>query len=123
MRRRRSIRRCVRPASHRRATWSGSISRRYCLRRPVVPRETRTSLPHQVEGIEFLRRNERAALFDEQGLGKSKQLIDAVAAQIVAGDLAGAVIVCPNGLKTNWAEEIAKFSHLPFAVVVPCRTA
>jgi len=81
-----------------------------------VPRETRTSLPHQVEGIEFLRRNERAALFDEQGLGKSKQLIDAVAAQIVAGDLAGAVIVCPNGLKTNWAEEIAKFSDLPVAV-------
>ena len=48
--------------------------------------------------------------------GKSKQLIDAVAAQIVTGDLAGAVIVCPNGLKTNWAQEIAKFSDLPVAV-------
>jgi SNF2 family DNA or RNA helicase len=81
-----------------------------------VPSDTRAPLPHQIEGIEFLRHNERAALFDEQGLGKSKQLIDAVAAQIVAGDLAGAVIVCPNGLKTNWAQEIAKFSELPVAV-------
>jgi len=43
-------------------------------------------------------------------------LIDAIAAQIAAGDVAGAVIVCPNGLKTNWAEEIAKFSDLPVAV-------
>jgi SNF2 family DNA or RNA helicase len=75
-----------------------------------------TQLPHQVEGTEFLRRNKRAALFDEQGLGKSKQLIDAIVAQIADGELAGAVIVCPNGLKTNWAEEIAKFSNLPVAV-------
>ncbi|MGJ4941425.1 DEAD/DEAH box helicase [Bradyrhizobium sp. HKCCYLS1011] len=73
-------------------------------------------LPHQVEGAEFLRVNERAALFDEQGLGKSKQLIDAIAVQVGSGELAGAVIVCPNGLKTNWAEEIAKFSDLPVAV-------
>ena len=81
-----------------------------------MPRETNIPLPHQAEGTEFLRRNERAALFDEQGLGKSKQLIDAIAAQIAAGDVAGAVIVCPNGLKTNWAQEIAKFSDLPVAV-------
>ncbi len=81
-----------------------------------MPRDTKASLPHQLEGTEFLRSNERAALFDEQGLGKSKQLIDAIAAQIEAGALAGALIVCPNGLKTNWAQEIAKFSDLPTAV-------
>ncbi|MCK1539820.1 MULTISPECIES: DEAD/DEAH box helicase [unclassified Bradyrhizobium] len=81
-----------------------------------MPRDPGAQLPHQAEGTEFLRRNERAALFDEQGLGKSKQLIDAIAAQIAAGELAGAVIVCPNGLKTNWAEEIAKFSDLSVAV-------
>lgn len=75
-----------------------------------------SALPHQVEGTEFLVRNERAALFDEQGLGKSKQLIDAIVAQISTGNVAGALIVCPNGLKTNWSEEIAKFSGLPVAV-------
>ena len=74
------------------------------------------SLPHQVAGTRFLRENERAALFDEQGLGKSKQLIDAVVAEIAQGTLGGALIICPNGLKTNWAEEVERFSTLPYAV-------
>jgi len=74
------------------------------------------SLPHQSEGTAFLRSKERAALFDEQGLGKSKQLIDAVVAEIGAGAIKGAVIICPNGLKTNWAEEIERFCELPYAV-------
>lgn len=74
------------------------------------------SLPHQVDGTRFLRENERAALFDEQGLGKSKQLIDAVSAEVTQGALGGALIICPNGLKTNWAEEIERYSTLPYAV-------
>lgn len=73
-------------------------------------------LPHQSEGTAFLRKRTRAALFDEQGLGKSKQLIDAIAGEIKAGAIQGAVIVCPNGLKTNWGEEVERFSSLPFAV-------
>lgn len=81
-----------------------------------MPREKIALLPHQVEGTEFLRQNERAALFDEQGLGKTKQLIDAIAAEIAGETLSGAVIICPNGLKTTWAEEIKKFSDLPVAV-------
>jgi len=44
-----------------------------------MPRNNISLMPHQTEGTEFLRQNERAALFDEQGLGKSKQLIDAIA--------------------------------------------
>lgn len=82
-----------------------------------------SSLPHQAEGTAFLRANERAALFDEQGLGKSKQLIDAIAAEIGTGNLEGALVVCPNGLKSTWAEEIERFSSLPFAVFGAGRTA
>ncbi|MBS0418666.1 MAG: DEAD/DEAH box helicase [Proteobacteria bacterium] len=74
------------------------------------------SLPHQIAGTRFLRENERAALFDEQGLGKSKQLIDAVSAEVANATLGGALIVCPNGLKTKWAEEVERFSTLPYAV-------
>jgi SWI/SNF-related matrix-associated actin-dependent regulator 1 of chromatin subfamily A len=74
------------------------------------------SLPHQRTGTRFLRERERAALFDEQGLGKSKQLIDAVAAEIAADSIRGALIVCPNGLKSNWADEVERFSPLPYAV-------
>ena len=75
-----------------------------------------TPLKHQAEGTRFLRSKERAALFDEQGLGKSKQLIDAIAGEIGASRLSGALIVCPNGLKSTWADEIERFCSLPYAV-------
>jgi SWI/SNF-related matrix-associated actin-dependent regulator 1 of chromatin subfamily A len=79
-------------------------------------KRTTQDLPHQVEGTDFLRANKYAALFDEQGLGKSKQVIDAISAEMEAGALAGALIICPNGLKSNWASEIERFSQLPFAL-------
>lgn len=80
-------------------------------------------LDHQVKGTKFLRENERAGLFDEQGLGKSKQLIDAITAEVSAGSIQGALIVCPNGLKTNWAGEVQKFSSLPHTVFGSGRAA
>lgn len=79
-------------------------------------RKPHTPLPHQTDGTLFLRSNEYAALFDEQGLGKSKQLIDAIVAEIEAKAIRGALIVCPNGLKSTWAAEIERFSSLPYAV-------
>lgn len=81
------------------------------------------ALKHQEDGTQFLRMRERAALFDEQGLGKSKQLIDAIDAEIETGNIAGALIVCPNNLKTNWADEIERFSTLRFAVFGSGRAA
>jgi SNF2 family DNA or RNA helicase len=80
-------------------------------------------LDHQKKGTQFLRRKERAGLFDEQGLGKSKQLIDAIAAEMAASSIRGAIIVCPNGLKSNWAAEIEKFSSLPCTVFGSGRAA
>jgi SNF2 family DNA or RNA helicase len=77
---------------------------------------TRLELGYQVEGTQFLRARRAAALFDEQGLGKSKQVIDAIAQEIAAGDLGGVLVVCPNGLKSNWAKEVEKFSNLKYAV-------
>ena len=74
------------------------------------------TLPHQAEGSQFLRDRSAAALFDEQGLGKSKQLIDAVVASIHDGSLAGAVIVCPNTIKATWAEEIERHSQERYAI-------
>ena len=74
------------------------------------------NLVYQTEGSQFLRDNQAAALFDEQGLGKSKQVIDAIAAQIADGSIGAALIVCPNGLKSTWAGEIEKFSNVPYAV-------
>jgi SWI/SNF-related matrix-associated actin-dependent regulator 1 of chromatin subfamily A len=72
--------------------------------------------PHQIEGTDFIASRESAALFDEQGLGKTKQLIDAIAREVVAGTLAGALIVCPNTLKSTWGREIERHSILPYAI-------
>jgi SNF2 family DNA or RNA helicase len=74
------------------------------------------ALPHQEEGTRFLRDREAAALFDEQGLGKSKQLIDAVAQNILDEVLDGALIICPNTLKTTWGEEIEGHSSARYAI-------
>lgn len=76
----------------------------------------RHAFQHQADGTQFLRGRHRAALFDEQGLGKSKQLIDAIVGEIEAGAIAGALIVCPNGLKSTWGREIERFTSLPLAV-------
>lgn len=73
-------------------------------------------LPHQKTGVRFLRGRSAAALFDEQGLGKSKQLIDAIAQDVESGSIQGALLVCPNTLKTTWGEEIEKHSELRYAV-------
>lgn len=74
------------------------------------------AFPHQIEGTDFIASRLAAALFDEQGLGKSKQLVDAIAREVEAGTLAGALIVCPNTLKMTWAREIERHSNLPYAV-------
>ncbi len=73
-------------------------------------------LPHQRHGTRFLRSKVAAALFDEQGLGKSKQLIDSVGQDIQAGVLDGALIICPNTVKTTWGEEIERHSDLRYAI-------
>ena len=74
------------------------------------------SLPHQIVGSKFLETRTAAALFDEQGLGKSKQLLDAISAAKSSGDIDGALIVCPNTIKATWGEEIERFTELPYAL-------
>src|SRR4051794_20118916 len=81
-----------------------------------APKSTILDLPHQIEGTRFLKERSAGALFDEQGLGKSKQLVDAVSASIADGTLDGALIVCPNTLKATWSEEIEKHCGLRYAV-------
>lgn len=81
-----------------------------------LPKATLERFPHQEVGTRFLRERQAAGLFDEQGLGKSKQLIDAVVQDIAAGAIDAALIVCPNTLKTTWGEEIERHCKLRYAV-------
>src|SRR5205814_5672192 len=96
-----------------------SDPRRHRSRRALLVKKHRNiprSLPHQVQGTRFLSERVSAALFDEQGLGKTKQVIDAIIQSILNNSLDGAVVLCPNHLKVTWRREIAKYA--PGAIVV-----
>jgi len=76
------------------------------------PTNTRTATDFQYVGTSFLVQNSHAILADEQGLGKSKQLIDAVtyigavAPQIV-------LLLCKKSNIGTWMSEIKQFAAEP----------
>ena len=90
------------------------------MRRPNPPV---VRLRHQEQGTQFLKQRTAAALFDEQGLGKTKQLIDAITEEVSDGRITGALIICPNGLKSTWADEIGRHSNARAAVFGSGRSA
>ena len=66
---------------------------------------------HQVEGFEYGLKYDSFLLGDEQGLGKTKQVIDIAVAKKICNGYKHCLIVCGvNGLKWNWAAEIAVHS-------------
>ena len=66
---------------------------------------------HQVEGFKYGMMHERWLLGDDQGLGKTKQVIDIAEAKKQFYNFSHCLIVCGvNGLKWNWQNEIAKHS-------------
>lgn len=69
-------------------------------------------LPHQVEAIRYVVTNLTAAIFDEQGLGKTKIVIDALARAMRDGQIQGALVVAPLSLVYTWEQEVIKHSHL-----------
>ena len=68
--------------------------------------------PHQVEAVSFLSERDYAALFDEQGLGKTKIIIDTICQGIATEVIQGALIVCRKSLLGTWEDEVAKHSYL-----------
>lgn len=67
---------------------------------------------HQIEGFEYGLNNDRWLLGDEQGLGKTKQVIDIAVAKKLQRGYKHCLIVCGvNGLKWNWLNEIHTHSN------------
>jgi SNF2 family DNA or RNA helicase len=71
-----------------------------------------TPLPHQIEAISYIMANNIVALFDEQGLGKTKIVIDALSQRMRSGQIDGALVVAPMSLLYNWEQEVQKHSYL-----------
>lgn len=67
---------------------------------------------HQIEGFEFGLKHDRFLLGDEQGLGKTKQVIDIAVAKKISRGYKHCLIICGvNGLKWNWKSEIDTHSN------------
>ena len=65
---------------------------------------------------------ERALLADEMGLGKTIQAIAACALLHRLGQAARVLVVTPASLKTEWEEQIQRFTDLPYQLVFGMRS-
>lgn len=67
---------------------------------------------HQIEGFKYGLNKDRWLLGDEQGLGKTKQVIDIAVAKKLQKGYKHCLIICGvNGLKWNWVNEIHTHSN------------
>ncbi|HEY5706815.1 MAG TPA: DEAD/DEAH box helicase [Terrimicrobiaceae bacterium] len=79
--------------------------------------------PYQREGMLHLAFGERVLLADEMGLGKTIQAIAACTLLHHLGKAKRALVVTPASLKTEWEEQIRKFTTLPLRLVFGGRAA
>src|SRR5207253_10743712 len=80
--------------------------------------ETKSPLfPYQRDGMLHLAFTERALLADEMGLGKTIQAIAACALLHRLGKARRVLVVTPASLKTEWEEQIQRFTELPYQLL------
>jgi superfamily II DNA or RNA helicase len=77
--------------------------------------------PYQREGMLHLAFTERALLADEMGLGKTIQAIAACALLHRLGKAQRVLVVTPASLKTEWEDQIQRFTPLPYQLVYGAR--
>ena len=78
----------------------------------------RQPFPFQFDGMAFLVPRHAAVLADEMGLGKSMQAISSLRLLIRSGEARRVLVVCPKGLVSNWARELADWApELVVAVI------
>jgi len=79
--------------------------------------------PYQREGMLHLAFRERALLADEMGLGKTIQAIAACALLRQLGKAERVLVVTPASLKSEWEEQIRKFTPLSLQLIFGGRVA
>lgn len=72
---------------------------------------------HQIEGIRKLMRMKSFLLADDMGLGKSLQALTVFIGDVFTGVAQIGVVICPVSLRSNWANEIEKFTRVPYTLL------
>ena len=82
-----------------------------------------TPFSHQIDGFKYGLCHNKWLLGDEQGLGKTKQVIDiAVAKKLQHNYKHCLIICCVNSLKWNWFNEVNTHSNeLPYILGMRCK--
>lgn len=75
------------------------------------------ALPYQAEAVRVTRDLEYAALFHEQGLGKTKMALDLVLHWLASGAVDSVLVVTKKALVENWEREVRFHIHLRPIVV------
>lgn len=79
--------------------------------------------PYQRQGMLHLALTGRALLADEMGLGKTVQAIGAAELLARLAGIERVLVVSPASLKTEWEEQIAKFTDRPIRLVQGTRAS
>ena len=84
------------------------------LKTSTVPDLTskRAAFPHQIDALEAIKDLPYAAIFHEQGLGKTKIGLDLGLSWLARDVVDSVLIVTKKGLIQNWKNEVGEHSHL-----------
>ena len=75
-------------------------------------------LPYQLDGIAFAVGAGRAILADDMGLGKTIQGIGVAELLAQEAGIAKVLVICPTSLKSQWRNEVQRFSGRPVQLVL-----
>ena len=71
-----------------------------------------SAFPHQVDALEAIKDLPYAAIFHEQGLGKTKIGLDLALSWLARDIVDSVLIVAKKGLISNWRSEVSDHSYL-----------